>query len=125
MSKIILITGATDGIGFETARMLAAEGNIILLHGRNKDKLRNVALQIGRDTQTYLADMSSLDDVDQMAKEILKKHDKIDIIINNAGIFKTPVTTTKDGLDTRFMVNTSRLMRSLNSSCPSCQKMVA
>ncbi len=106
MSKTILITGATDGIGFETAKMLAAEGNTILLHGRNKDKLQSVALQIGRDTQTYLADMSSLDDVDQMAKAILKKHDKIDIIINNAGIFKTPVTTTKDGLDTRFMVNT-------------------
>lgn len=106
MSKTILITGATDGIGFETAKMLAANGNTILLHGRNESKLQKVAQEIGGTTESYIADMSSLKQVDKLAQDIRARHTKIDVVINNAGVLKTPIAKSNDGLDIRFMVNT-------------------
>ena len=111
MEKRILLTGATDGIGFETAKMLAAEGHKVLLHGRNPEKLENVAkalfsLTDGAEIERYVADLSRLDEVEALARAVAEKHEKPDVLINNAGIFKTSETVTKDGLDVRFAVNT-------------------
>ncbi len=106
MTKIILITGATDGIGRLTARTLAADGHKVLLHGRSADKLSAVARELGGDPETYLADFARLDEVRALAKAILARHDRLDALINNAGVFKTPQTRTPEGLDVRFVVNT-------------------
>ncbi len=106
MTKTILITGATDGIGRLTAENLAAEGHTVLLHERSAAKLDAVKAQLGDTTETYVADLSRLADVDAMAAAIRGNHDKIDVVINNAGVLKIAETVTPDGMDVRFMVNT-------------------
>ncbi len=106
MTKTILITGATDGIGKLTAKMLAAKGHKVLLHGRNPRKLAAVAAEVGGDTECYVADLSSMKEVQAMATLVLEKHTQLDVVINNAGVLKAPDTRTSDGLDLRFVVNT-------------------
>lgn len=106
MSKTILITGSTDGIGLLTAQLLASKGHNILLHGRNAAKLATAAAQVDGATESYVADLSRMDEVDAMAVEILQRHEKLDVLINNAGVLKAPETQTAEGLDIRFVVNT-------------------
>ena len=110
MTKKILLTGATDGIGLVTARKLIEQGHHVLIHGRNATKLAAVeqelaAMHVGV-VESYLADLSNMADVLAMAQAVAQKHNQIDVLINNAGILKTPQTMTADGLDIRFVVNT-------------------
>ncbi len=128
MQKTILITGATDGIGLETARMLVAKGHSVLVHGRNPAKLADVEKNLselaeGRRVESYLADLSRMADVEAFAKAVAEKHHQLDVLINNAGVFKVADPITQDGLDVRFAVNTiapylltRRLMPLLGSS---------
>lgn len=108
MQKTILITGATDGIGLETAKRLVAQGHKVLLHGRNPAKLEQVQQELaaGGEVEGYLADLSSMTAVEGLAKAVTEKHQSLDVLINNAGIFKTADPITADGLDVRFAVNT-------------------
>ena len=111
MSKTILITGATDGIGLETAKMLAEAGHKVLLHGRNARKLENAqaelsALKDGVDSETYVADLSDLGEVSALADSILEKHRNLDALINNAGVYVIGNKTAGGNLDLRFVVNT-------------------
>lgn len=110
MTKIILITGATDGIGLETAKMMAPEGHTLLLHGRNPDKLVAASETVSRidgagQVKTYYADLSVLSEVEALADEVKGDFKSIDILINNAGVFKMSNPLTKDGYDARFIVN--------------------
>ncbi len=106
MSKTILITGATDGIGLLTARTLALSGHNVLLHGRSQKKLENAVMEIGGSPETYLADLSRMDEVRALGTAVRQRHSQLDAIINNAGILKISQTQTPDGFDIRFMVNT-------------------
>jgi len=111
MQKTILITGATDGIGLETARMLVTAGHRVLLHGRSPAKLENVESTLsanadGGQVESYLADLSDMTDVEALAKAVAAKHTNLDVLINNAGVYSTPDPVTKDGFDVRFAVNT-------------------
>ena len=111
MQKTILITGSTDGIGFETAKTLLSLGHNVLIHGRNKEKLKRVEDTLNEfskniPVKTYCADLSNLEEVKTLAENISKNHKNIDVIINNAGIYKTTSPITKDGFDIRFVVNT-------------------
>ncbi len=105
MSKTILITGSTDGIGLLTAKTLKAAGHTVLLHGRSQTKLEAAAAELGGDGQTYLADLSDMKDVRTLAQSILADHQNLDVVINNAGIYKTP-NPMANGHDVRFLVNT-------------------
>ncbi len=110
MTKTIIITGATDGIGLETAKMIAAEGHTLLLHGRSAEKVVAAADAVsaipGAGTiNTYRADLSILAEVKELATQIKSDFDAIDVLINNAGVFTTPNPTNADGYDTRFIVN--------------------
>ncbi|MFY0611534.1 MAG: SDR family NAD(P)-dependent oxidoreductase [Hyphomicrobiaceae bacterium] len=111
MTKTILITGSTDGIGLETAKLLAAGGHVVLLHGRNTTKLETAASEVsllakGGQVETYVADLSRFADVASLADQIKERHNHLDVVINNAGVLKTPKTTVESGLDVRFVVNT-------------------
>ncbi|MDX1541317.1 MAG: SDR family NAD(P)-dependent oxidoreductase [Geminicoccaceae bacterium] len=111
MQKSILITGSTDGIGLETAKMLVSAGHTVLLHGRNPSKLEEAEktlaeLTDGARLERYLADLSRLDDVEALARAVAEKHSSLDVLINNAGVYKTAAPVTADGLDVRFVVNT-------------------
>ena len=111
MTKTILVTGATDGIGLETAKLLRSEGHDLLLHGRSEGKLAKVASEIkamagGGRVATYLADLSSIRATRELAREVLENEAVLDVLINNAGVFGSPVERTADGLDLRFAVNT-------------------
>jgi len=111
MQKTILITGSTDGIGLETSKALAAQGHRILLHGRSAKKLeaaRTAVLTTSPEStvDVFKADLSKFSDVVDLAEAVASKYPVLDVIINNAGIFKTSNTVTEDGLDVRFMVNT-------------------
>jgi len=106
MTKTILITGATDGIGLLTAKTLAAEGHTILIHGRSAEKLERAAQEVGGSVQTYSADLSRIADVHSLAASLRKDHAQLDAVINNAGVLKAQDTRTADGFDVRFMVNT-------------------
>lgn len=106
MTKTILITGSTDGIGLLTAKMLAEKGHKILIHGRSATKLEAASSAIGGDVMTFAADLSSLSDTKRLASEVLSKVGELDVLINNAGVYKTPNPILANGQDTRFVVNT-------------------
>ncbi len=134
--KIILITGSTDGLGKHVARRLAAKGGTILLHGRNEEKGNSAVSEIRKATgnakiRYYNADLASLDEVRSLADKIISENDRLDILINNAGIGGEPKGNSKreisrDGYELRFAVNylshfllTYRLLQLLRQSAPS------
>ena len=111
MSKKILLTGATDGIGLETAKRLVSEGHNVVVHGRSATKLASLrellgAMSGGKTIDSFEADLSRMSDVFRLSDAILSKYDHIDVLINNAGVFKVTDPLTVDGLDVRFAVNT-------------------
>ncbi|MFD0980130.1 SDR family NAD(P)-dependent oxidoreductase [Tropicimonas aquimaris] len=106
MTKTILITGATDGIGLETARQLAQSGHRLLLHGRNPEKLEALGAEMPEGTRGFLADLSRLDEVVRLAEDVAASEERIDVIINNAGVYKMADPITETGQDARFVVNT-------------------
>ncbi|MEX0282267.1 MAG: SDR family NAD(P)-dependent oxidoreductase [Arenibacterium sp.] len=106
MTKTILITGSTDGIGLLTAKKLATAGHTGLLHGRSDPKLQAVATEIGGSVETYAADLSDLSAVEKLARDVRAEHDQLDVLINNAGVLKAPQTVLENEQDIRFVVNT-------------------
>jgi len=111
MKKVILLTGATDGIGKVIATKLVEAGHQVLAHGRSEEKLASTiasleALPGSGSVESYRADLSDMKAVNQLASEVAGKHNSLDVLINNAGILKSPDTITNDGLDIRFAVNT-------------------
>jgi NAD(P)-dependent dehydrogenase (short-subunit alcohol dehydrogenase family) len=113
ITKTILITGSTDGIGKLAALKLAEAGHQVYLHGRDADKLASVIAEVQAvatgaavdNIDGFVADFSDLTDVLKMAADVNEKLPKLDVLINNAGIYTTASALTKDGLDVRFMVN--------------------
>lgn len=109
--RIILITGASDGIGKETATTLAKQGHEIIIHGRNKQKTEKALEEIkslsGNNNITmFLGDFLSLAGVKQFADEIKKNYDHIDILINNAGAQFTDVREiTSEGHEKHMVIN--------------------
>lgn len=111
---IVLVTGATDGLGKRVARDLADLGAEVLLHGRNSEKGEAVLEELRGSTANekltyYNADFASLDDVREMADRIIHDRDRLDLLINNAGLgFGEPGSgrlESRDGYELRFQVN--------------------
>ncbi|WP_202411497.1 SDR family NAD(P)-dependent oxidoreductase [Halobacillus halophilus] len=103
----IVVTGATDGIGLATVKRLVKEGHEVLLHGRSAEKLADVANELGdEEIEQYVADLSSISEVRRLVEEIAARHNHLDVLINNAGVYNASDPVTVDGLDIRFAVNT-------------------
>lgn len=110
MSKTILITGSTDGIGKLAAIQLAKAGHTVYLHGRNPEKLAAVIAETKQAAQHdqvggFVADLSDLSAVRHMAQEIKDQLPSLDVLINNAGVFNSPAPLNADGIDMRYVVN--------------------
>jgi len=109
-SKTILITGATDGIGQQTARELAQMGHKVLVHARDQEKGAKVINEINRascneNLVLYISDFSDLASVVKMANEIQREQERLDVLINNAGTFSKERVVTRDGNELTFQVN--------------------
>jgi NAD(P)-dependent dehydrogenase (short-subunit alcohol dehydrogenase family) len=108
--RVAVITGSNTGLGFETAAALAAKGAHVVLAVRNVDKGKDAITLIGRRSPTAdLAlqelDLTSLDSIRAAAEQLRSDHDRIDLLINNAGVMWTPKSNTKDGFELQFGTN--------------------
>ena len=107
---IVLVTGSTDGIGRETARLLAAQGARVVVHGRNPTKAAEVAGELEALAERSMpapvvADLASLAAVRAMADELLARDEPLDVLLNNAGVYTRTRELTVDGLETTMAVN--------------------
>ena len=96
--KVIIVTGASSGIGEKTAEVLAAEGAKVVLAARRKEKLEDVANRIiaaGGEAYTVSGDVSVREDCDRIAEETVKKYGRIDVLVNNAGIGDKQMAITR------------------------------
>lgn len=101
--RTVLVTGASDGIGAEAARTLAAEGATVYVTGRSADKLRPIAEEVG--TEPLVADFARLDDVRRLADDVAERVASLDLLMNNAGGTFAPSQTTHDGHEPNFQIN--------------------
>jgi NAD(P)-dependent dehydrogenase (short-subunit alcohol dehydrogenase family) len=128
--KVCLVTGATSGIGAVTARELARRGARVVLVGRNPDKSAAAVCQIREQTantevESLLANLSSRQQVRDLARGFLERHRRLDVLVNNAGGIWLDRLQTEDGLEMTFAVNhlayfllTLLLLDVLKSSAP-------
>ena len=106
----VLVTGATDGLGRGVAQGLAAKGATVLLHGRSPERLEVTLEELRSQTgnekvNSYLADLSSLDAVRDLAERIFSEHDRLDVLVNNAGVISPQRMESEDGYELTFAVN--------------------
>ncbi len=128
--ETILVTGATDGLGKRVASALAGRGATVLLHGRSRERLEATIEQIREQTgneklRCYLADLSSLRAVRDLAERILSDEERLDVLVNNAGIISREREENEDGYELTFAVNylshfllTGLLLPLLHASAP-------
>ena len=109
---VILVTGSTDGLGREVARRLAAGGAHVIVHGRSSERgealVREIVAAGSGSARFYAADFGSLDEVRDFAARILADYDRLDVLVNNAGIWlaRTPERQlSADGHELHFAVN--------------------
>ena len=108
--RTVLVTGATDGIGKETARGLAARGARVLLHGREAGRAqaarRDIVASTGDpDVEVVIGDFQSLAQVRALAAEVHELTDRLDVLVDNAGVYQQRRHLTEDGFETTFQVN--------------------
>lgn len=107
--KLVVITGATSGIGYLTARKYASQGANLLCINRNQKKSEALCQEIenefGVKCDYKLADLSILHDIHAVAKELLKLDTPIDVLIHNAGVYLTQKELTSDGIEKVFIVH--------------------
>ncbi len=126
--KIILITGASNGIGKETGRALAHLGATTLIVGRSQSNIISAANELfvetgNRQILPFVADLSSQNEIRRLAKEILVRFGRLDVLINNAGALFMKRQTSPDGFEMTLALNhlspfllTHLLMPALNAS---------
>lgn len=108
-NKLVVITGATSGIGLYAAKKYAENGADVLTINRNEDKSKKLCKMLkdeyGTNCSYLIADFSKLSDVHKVAKELSNLNRNIDVLIHNAGVYLTKKTFTKDEMETVFQTN--------------------
>ncbi len=129
--KVVLITGGTSGIGKAAATALAAMGAKIVVTGRNRERGERAVEEIRRESggdeiSLLVADLTVQAEVRRLAEEFEERHDRLDVLLNNAGVVQSKRTETPDGLETTLAVNhlapfllTNLLLGLLKRSAPS------
>src|SRR5215210_2291518 len=129
--KTALITGGTSGIGKATAVALAAMGADVVVVGRNQERGEAAVKEIkgqshSESVELMLADLSAQDEVRRLAEAFLERHDRLDVLANNAGLVQSKRTETPDGIETTLAINhlapfllTNLLLDRLKQSAPS------
>jgi NAD(P)-dependent dehydrogenase (short-subunit alcohol dehydrogenase family) len=108
--RVVIVTGATSGLGKEAARVLAGKNASVIMAVRNVEKGEGVADEIRRefpsaDVTVRDLDLSSLTSVESFAEGIMKDYDRLDILINNAGVMMCPYSKTQDGFEIQMGTN--------------------
>ena len=129
--KTVLITGATDGIGKETARALQQMGANVVIVGRNPQKTADVAQELrsqnptGGGVDAMVADLSSMAEIRRLAEEFKQKYERLDVLVNNAGAYFAKRQVSVDGFEMTFALNhlnyfllTNLLLDLLKKSAP-------
>ena len=129
--KLVLVTGSNTGIGFATALELARSGATVIASARDAEKGRRAVEEMRRRTgnekvELLVGDLGSLAGVHRLAGDFLDRWDRLDVLINNAGLILSRRSETEDGFETTFAVNhlapfllTHRLLGRLKDSSPS------
>ena len=129
--RVVLITGGTSGIGKAAATALANMGAEVVITGRNKEKGEGVVEEIrresGNDKVSFMsADLAVQAEVRRLAEEFKASHDRLDVLVNNAGLVQSKRTETPDGIETTLAINhlapfllTNLLLDLLKRSAPS------
>jgi NAD(P)-dependent dehydrogenase (short-subunit alcohol dehydrogenase family) len=128
--KVALVTGGTSGIGKATAMALAAMGADVVVVGRDRERGERAAAEIraqtGARVDLALADLASQAGVRELAEGFKGRYDRLDVLVNNAGLVQSTRTETPDGLETTFATNhlapfllTNLLLDTLKESAPS------
>ncbi len=129
--KYMLVTGATDGIGRQTALELAHMGATVLVHGRNRERGKRVVEEIQQATgnervSLVLADFSRMAEVRDLAEAVKAQVPRLDVLLNNAGVMMKKRVVTEDGFETTFAVNhlapfllTHHLVEHVKAAAPS------
>ena len=128
--KVCLVTGATDGIGKVSARVLAELGAKVIIVGRNPEKSAFVLAELrsisgNKNIDLLMADLAVMQEVRDLAEQVISRYDRIDVLLNNAGGYFTKHEITSDGLEMTFALNhmsyfllTNKLMELLKYSAP-------
>ncbi len=129
--SVVLITGATNGIGKSTGEALAGLGATVIIHGRDQNKINRVVNEIkgrtgSKKVEGIRGDLTSLKEVKGIAAEFRERFDRLDVLINNAGGVFMDERSSKDGIEITFAVNylshfllTNLLLDLLKKSSPS------
>src|ERR671914_1325213 len=129
--KVVLITGATSGIGKAAATALAAAGAEVVVAGRNKERGEAAVGEIRRGSGSekvslMLEDLAVQAEVRRLANDFRERHDRLDVLVNNAGLIQSRRTETPDGIELTLAVNhlapfllTNLLLEVLKRSAPS------
>jgi NAD(P)-dependent dehydrogenase (short-subunit alcohol dehydrogenase family) len=108
--KVIIITGATSGLGKEATQVLAEKNATIIMAVRNVSKAETIKNEILKqhpkaNIETLQLDLSSLDSIKQFSNEVINKFDRLDVLINNAGVMMCPFSKTQDGFEIQMGTN--------------------
>jgi retinol dehydrogenase 12 len=128
--KVVLVTGGTSGIGRAAATALAAMGATVVVVGRNRERGEEVVAEIRRRTgarvDLALYDLASQAEIRGLAREFRRRYDRLDVLVNNAGLVQSRRTETPDGMETTLAINhlapfllTNLVLDVLKESAPS------